>query len=150
MGPAGPAGADGQDGEVGQDGQDGAPGIDGDELFERIIIVNGDGTPTANGQALQDAINTANAATPTAADPWMIFLEPGTYTRELSGNIEPNITIAGSGLEATIIEGTSATPAFTAGGGNVTFRDLALAKVTLIGALVRVRALSSITPSAGS
>ncbi len=110
-GPQGPAGPQGEQGEKGVKGDPGADGADGTDLYTRTIIVNGDGSDTANGNALRAAASTAAAAV--AGDPWTIILEPGVY--DIGGNLTlPDfISLIGSGPEVTTIVGDGATSSNT-------------------------------------
>lgn len=134
QGPQGAAGAQGATGGQGPAGADGATGAqgpagaDGDDLYERIIVVNGDGTPSANGTALAAALAIVTSANPTVAAPWMIFLEPGTFELSSYGDVPGNTTIAGSGMFATVVRGTSTATVFSQSGGDQTFRDLTIDK----------------------
>jgi len=70
--------------------------------YTRTVIVPGDQSDTVNGQALIDAMN--NITTATAADPWLIKLEPGVYdldSRTL--DLKSHIDIEGSGRKTTKI-----------------------------------------------
>lgn len=79
-----------------------------DDISDRTVVVRGSGTPTANGQALDDAVDAVRAMNPTPSDPWLIKLEPGIYdlgtlTILLSGSGEA-VSLEGAGRDATIIE----------------------------------------------
>ncbi len=56
-------------GGTGPVGPPGPAGADGDELYDRVLVVSGDGTPTENGTALAAAFTEAEGLSPPAAKP---------------------------------------------------------------------------------
>ena len=105
-GPAGADGLDGAQGPAGADGMDGAQGPAGPAgvSFVRTALVAGDGSDAANGLALLSALSGITAS---AADPWVLKLEPGIY--DLGGAqlvLQPFIDLEGSGETVTRIKGS--------------------------------------------
>jgi|GEM_PF-1407655 len=105
-GPAGADGLDGAQGPAGADGMDGAQGPAGPAgvSFVRTALVVGDGSDAANGLALLSALSGITAS---AADPWVLKLEPGIY--DLGGAqlvLQPFIDLEGSGETVTRIKGS--------------------------------------------
>jgi hypothetical protein len=105
-GPQGPAGTPGQPGAQGPRGPQGPAGADGDNLYERTIVVNGDLSQSANGAALLAALAAASAQSPSAANPWLIQLEPGYYNIGTTGAVvDDHVSLRGSGQETTVVSG---------------------------------------------
>lgn len=76
----------------------------------RTLTVSPNGTATQNGTALLQAMAQINAANPSAANPWLLKLEPGNY--DLSGNsltLAPFVDLEGSGAGITVISSTVGT-----------------------------------------
>lgn len=76
----------------------------------RTLTVSPNGTPTQNGTALLQAMAQITAANPSAANPWLLKLEPGNY--DLSGNsltLAPFVDLEGSGAGITVISSTVGT-----------------------------------------
>ena len=88
-------------------GPPGPAGADGSDLFDRTIVVNGGGTPSANGDALRAAIVEVQGNAPHANDPWTVFLEPGLFQLQRGIVIPDHVTVTGSGIQATRIEKTN-------------------------------------------
>jgi hypothetical protein len=137
-GAAGANGVAGADGAPGAKGDTGAKGDKGDASYKRTIVVSpctALGTVAANqaraGQALLDAVTppatapsdacaasgsipTTGAAAPSADNPYLIKLEPGSYAIGTSRLVLPNhVDLEGSGSGVTTIAATD-------GGVNVT------------------------------
>lgn len=96
------------------------------DAYDRIVNVSGAGTPSENGAALVAAIELVTAAAPTATDPWMIFLEPGTYEAASFPALPGNTVLAGADQELVTITDTDSTgsvPTLRAT-GPITVRDL--------------------------
>lgn len=66
-------------------------------------MVNGGGSDAANGLALIDAVAEAGSNGPTAADPWTVFLEPGTFEITTDINVPDHVTLSGSGIDVTTV-----------------------------------------------
>ena len=76
------------------------------DAFDRTVVVGGSGTDAENGTALIEALDLV--ATATAADPWLIQVEPGVFDlgdEELALN--PYVSLRGSGIGVTTIVGSS-------------------------------------------
>lgn len=79
----------------------------------RTVVVSPDGTPTQNGTALLSAMNTISNASPSAANPWLLKLEPGIY--DMGSNalaLKPYVDLEGSGEGTTLISSTVASSNF--------------------------------------
>jgi len=75
--------------------------------FQRTIIVNSGGSPTANGTALLAALS--GITTNSSSNPWLLKLEPGTHDIGSSTvTMKDYVDVEGSGRDATLI--TSAQP----------------------------------------
>ena len=76
----------------------------------RTLTVSPNGTATQNGTALLQAMSQISAANPSAANPWLLKLEPGNY--DLGGNsltLAPFVDLEGSGDGITVISSTVGT-----------------------------------------
>lgn len=76
----------------------------------RTLTVSPNGTPTQNGTALLQAMSQITAANPSAANPWLLKLEPGNY--DLNGNsltLASFVDLEGSGEGITVISSTVST-----------------------------------------
>ncbi len=95
------------------------------ESFSRTIVVPADGTPAQNGTALRAAEAEAFAKTPTASDPWLLKLEPGTYdVGNTDFSIRDHIHLEGSGRDATILTGNSSDNTLRSNGTHNNVSDL--------------------------
>ncbi len=71
--------------------------------FDRIVVVSGAGTDLDNGTALLAAINTVDLATPSAADPWTIMLEPGVYATTVPVVLSTGVSLIGTNQNGTTV-----------------------------------------------
>jgi hypothetical protein len=79
----------------------------------RTVVVSPNGTPAQNGSALLSAMNTISNASPSAANPWLLKLEPGNYDMGSSALIlKPYVDLEGSGEDTTLISSTVASSSF--------------------------------------
>ena len=85
-------------------------GLDAAQLqrrFSRTLVVSPASTASASGTRLRNALSgipTSGDAAPTAAKPWLIHLEPGTYHLGVTGlQTRAFVFIQGSGMDATTI-----------------------------------------------
>lgn len=88
--------------------------------LSHTIIVSPNGTPLQNGMALLAARNTIANANPSAANPWLLKLEPGNY--DLNGDfltLLPYVDLEGSGEATTIISSSISTNIFPPARGTV-------------------------------
>lgn len=80
------------------------------DAFDRTIIVGGSGTPNENGAALLVALGAASAESPTAADPWQVQLQPGTFdTGGADVSVPSHVDLVGAGWGSSIIVCTACT-----------------------------------------
>lgn len=105
-----------------------------DDLFRRTILVApaGDGTDAlANGLELMDAFADLATESPSAANPWLIKIEPGVYDIGTNTLTLPSFAdVEGSGpgvthIEATVGLGVSAAFVFVMA-GNTELRELSI------------------------
>ncbi|ATB29868.1 hypothetical protein [Melittangium boletus] len=98
-GPAGPRGEPGPAGPAGQ--------------YARIKVVPPGSTPERGGENLREAL--AAILSPSATEPWLVFLEPGVY--DLGGealHLRPFVYLQGAGAGLTTVRSHSAEPTFVA------------------------------------
>lgn len=116
MGAVGPQGPQGLQGPRGLQGP---KGDKGDPTYKRTIVVGPVGTNVQNGTALLAAVASVN---PTAANPYLVTIEPGTYDLgSQTLHLKPFLDVEGSG---PITQVTSTAPATVQVGNDVTMRDL--------------------------
>jgi hypothetical protein len=121
VGATGAAGANGAAGTNGADGSPGAPGAKGDPSYRRTIVVSPCTTQAGSGTALLAAVGvaaasecapsgtipTAGANAPTAANPWLIKLESGTFALGTARLVLPDhVDLEGSGAQASRVVAT--------------------------------------------
>ena len=111
-GPVGLPGSPGADGAAGAAGTPGANGANGAQgppgesfAYERIVVVSPADTDAASGEGLVEAIEGITDAS--AAKPYLVQVEPGTYDLPEAIEAKPFVGLAGSGIEATEIAGGS-------------------------------------------
>ncbi|HEX2913436.1 MAG TPA: right-handed parallel beta-helix repeat-containing protein [Chloroflexia bacterium] len=81
--------------------------------LSHTIIVSPDGTPTENGTALLTAMTTISNSNPSASNPWLLKLEPGSYDLgSQSLTLKSYVDLEGSGEDTTTISSTVASGAF--------------------------------------
>lgn len=104
-GTKGDTGGKGDPGATGPAGADGQAAPSGGEPLRRTVVLHGDGSPTANGTALLNAV----AGVP-ATDRWLVKLEPGVYDLGTSSlSLPSNVDLEGSGdPSSTILSLTAA------------------------------------------
>jgi hypothetical protein len=120
-GATGATGANGAAGTNGTDGAPGAPGAKGDPSYRRTILVSPCTTAAGSGNALLAVVGAATASecapsgtipatganAPSAASPWLIKLEPGTYALDTTRLVLPDhVDLEGSGSTSSRIVAT--------------------------------------------
>ena len=96
-GPTGPTGAQGDIGAMGPQGPQGDTGPQGPAgvAYKRTVVVSPVGTSAENGQAL---LNALAGITASAADPYLLKLEPGVYDLGASPlTMKQYVDVEGSG-----------------------------------------------------
>jgi hypothetical protein len=79
----------------------------------RTVVVSPNGTPSQNGTALLSAMTTISNASPSAANPWLLKLEPGNYDLGSSALVlKPYVDLEGSGEGTTTISSTIVSTSF--------------------------------------
>jgi hypothetical protein len=79
--------------------------------YSHTVMVGSNGTPTQNGAALLAAMDTISNSNPSAANPYLLKLEPGLY--DLNGGsltLNSYVDLEGSGEDVTVISSTVNTP----------------------------------------
>ncbi len=76
----------------------------------RTVVVSPNGTATQNGTALLSAMTTISNSNPSASNPWLLKLEPGSYDLGSSAlMLKSYVDLEGSGEGTTIISSTVGT-----------------------------------------
>jgi hypothetical protein len=100
----------------------------GGPFARTVVVVPVAGDPVASGTALRRAVAAINTAT--AAEPWLIRIEPGTYALGSSAlTLKPHVHLEGSGRHATILARggvTAGVPAAVVGAHGVEVRSLSI------------------------
>ena len=116
-GPTGPVGA------IGQTGATGATGPAGMAL-PHVIIVPATADANTNGQALYTAITNSSGAS--AAQPYLILLDAGTYTFSSAYLVPAYVSIQGQGSASTMVNASQGIYFGTTGATTASISDLTL------------------------
>lgn len=93
---------------TGATGATGATGPKGDPTYLRTVLVSPSAAndPTQNGTALITAMTLISNSSPSAANPYLLKVEPGNYYITTALTLKPYVDLEGSGAGTTVISST--------------------------------------------